>query len=139
MTAPAGASFNADYYLAVATIMPIVIVALVIETRALGGRDVQHVLSGVRLISKNWFTALINPFNWIIVVPFVLGPVASFVAEGFSLAGLHERHVSGLNDVIITISIVLAFVSVFFNGMLLVFRDAEDEEPSTEPTATSES
>lgn len=131
MKASTGSSFNSDYYLAVATTMPILIVTLVIQTRSLGGRDVQYVLRGVRLMSKNIFAALLNPLNWIIVGPLLFAPAACFVAEGLSLVALHERRVAGLQDLIITMSIVLAFGGIFFAGMLLVFREAEDGEQST--------
>lgn len=137
MPASTKSAFNSDYYyLAVATIMPIVMVALVIETRSMGGRNVQYVLAGMRAMSKNIFTTMLNPLNLIILAPLLLGPAAPFVAEGLSLAALHQRRVSGLHDLIITISIVLAFLSVFFAGMLLVFEEAEDGEPSKEPAVT---
>ena len=136
MTASTASAFNSDYYLAIATIMPILIVALVIQTRSLGGRDVQYVLRGVRLMSKNIFSALLNPLNWIIVGPLLLGPAACFLAEGLSLVVLHQRRVSGLQDLVITISLVLAFVSVLFAGMLLVFKETEDEASSNEPAVT---
>ena len=67
--------FNGDYYVAVATLMPILIIAFVIQTRLAGSgsRALRYVIAGAREMK--------SVLVFLIVILILLGPGSSFIGE----------------------------------------------------------
>jgi hypothetical protein len=124
----ASSGFNADYYLAVATLMPILIIAFVIQTRmsAGGSRALRYVIEGAR--------ATKSVLTFLIVIVIALGPVSSLNGELLVLKILYTRHSGGWEGWLLTVFLVISLVGLLMLGILLAIDEAEsDNEPGSQP------
>lgn len=87
--------FNSDFYLAIATVAPIFLLALIVQLRVLDPERLGHLLTEGRQAGR--------PFRWIariFVVDLVLVTLQAICAEGFALNALNAKHADAIAAIV---------------------------------------